>query len=175
MLESISLIAGIIFGGLVMVAAYLTIFENRKRRRIAKYEKQREEEKRVEKLERKVLDETLKEDIMERIDCTLEKRLENYETQDEAKEGREKIWKGIKHLDIKLEEHFNESNQNELGRLAHEIVTYADDLRNGFIKTKQSWQHISVSYDKYKSLGGNHYVDDEYNYIREMINKQGFE
>jgi len=79
----------------------------------------------------------------------------------------------LNQIEKSLKSHFNESIESEIGRLAHDIIGYADDLRVGIAKSRVSFLHISVSYDRYKELGGNHYVDEQYKFIKGEMKEIG--
>ncbi|MFW6029170.1 MAG: hypothetical protein ACOCRO_02830 [Halanaerobiales bacterium] len=68
-----------------------------------------------------------------------------------------------------MNEHFDESIASEMARLATDIIEFADDLRNGIPKSRNAFKHISKSYSRYKKLGGNHYIDAEYAFIKQAM------
>ena len=72
-----------------------------------------------------------------------------------------------KELDIQRDTIFD----NEMNRLQTTIMNYAQDIRNGHRMTLNSYNYLCHAYDRYKSLGGNSYVDSEMNFIREEFNK----
>lgn len=55
---------------------------------------------------------------------------------------------------------------NEMNRLQTAIMDFASALRAGYPETLNSFNYIFHAYDKYKSLGGNSFVDSEMEYIR---------
>jgi len=55
--------------------------------------------------------------------------------------------------------------------LACEITAFGEDLKNGIRKTEASFKQIISSYNRYKELGGNHYVDEVYKIIIERLNE----
>ena len=55
---------------------------------------------------------------------------------------------------------------NEMNRLQTAIMDFASALRAGHPETLNSFNYIFHAYDKYKSLGGNSFVDSEMEYIR---------
>lgn len=57
-------------------------------------------------------------------------------------------------------------HDNEVSRLQTAIMDFAASLRNGNYATLNSFNYIFHAYDKYKSLGGNSFVDSEMEYIR---------
>ena len=107
--------------------------------------------------------------LTEEIATILNLKLNGYETKEEARASYTKIWTKLLKIDEELVQHFKDSNKIELSRLASEIVTFADNLRAGAKRSQNSYQHISESYDAYKKLGGNHYVDEQYKYISTFI------
>ena len=65
----------------------------------------------------------------------------------------------------KLEEKVDE---NEKGRIRHEIYTFANNLRNSKREyTADEFQHIFKINEKYKNLGGNGQIKVEMKYIQE--------
>lgn len=110
-----------------------------------------------------------KDEMIKGFGIVLDDKLKNYETTSEAKKRNKEIWNKLKSMEESLKEHFDESAEAEKSRLAHDIIAYADELRVGTCKTRVSFLHVSVSYDRYKELGGNHYVDEQYEYIKEQM------
>lgn len=54
----------------------------------------------------------------------------------------------------------------------YEICSFAGDLRNGIVKTREEYQAVFEMYDKYEMLIDklklkNHYIDNEVRYIEE--------
>jgi Flp pilus assembly protein TadB len=58
-------------------------------------------------------------------------------------------------------------DDNERDRLRAEIMIMANKLHNGQLITSADYKHIEHVYTKYKSLGGNSYIDGQMEYIRE--------
>nr|DAZ26629.1 MAG TPA: hypothetical protein [Caudoviricetes sp.] len=71
----------------------------------------------------------------------------------------------------KLEEKVDE---NEKGRIRHEIYTFANNLRNSKREyTADEFQHIFEINEKYKNLGGNGQIKVEMKYIQEKYFELG--
>ena len=71
----------------------------------------------------------------------------------------------------KLEEKVDE---NEKGRIRHEIYTFANNLRNSKREyTADEFQHIFKINEKYKNLGGNGQIKVEMKYIQEKYFELG--
>ena len=71
----------------------------------------------------------------------------------------------------KLEEKVDE---NEKGRIRHEIYTFANNLRNSKREyTADEFQHIFEINEKYKKLGGNGQIKVEMKYIQEKYFELG--
>ncbi len=71
----------------------------------------------------------------------------------------------------KLEEKVDE---NEKGRIRHEIYTFANNLRNRKREyTADEFQHIFKINEKYKNLGGNGQIKVEMKYIQEKYFELG--
>lgn len=63
-------------------------------------------------------------------------------------------------------------DENEKDRLRFEILSFAGDLRNGILKTRQEFEIIFVFHDKYEKIieklkEHNGYLDTEFEYIKE--------
>ncbi|MGN1269340.1 MAG: hypothetical protein ACI4UU_00495 [Clostridia bacterium] len=72
-------------------------------------------------------------------------------------------------LDVKLSGLYN----NQRLQYRYEICSFAGDLRNGIIKTREEFQAIFEMYDQYETLieklkQKNHYIDNEMAYISEQ-------
>lgn len=72
-------------------------------------------------------------------------------------------------LDVKLSGLYN----NQRLQYRYEICSFAGDLRNGIIKTREEFQAIFEMYDQYEALieklkQKNHYIDNEMAYISEQ-------
>lgn len=50
-------------------------------------------------------------------------------------------------------------------RLKGEILQFAEDLKNGGEKSSVTYQYIHDCYSRYKSLGGNSYIEQTFKYI----------
>lgn len=71
----------------------------------------------------------------------------------------------------KLEEKVDE---NEKGRIRHEIYTFANNLRNSKREyTADEFQHIFKINEKYKNLGGNGQIKVEMKYIQDKYFELG--
>lgn len=71
----------------------------------------------------------------------------------------------------KLEEKVDE---NEKGRIRHEIYTFANNLRNSKREyTADEFQHIFEINEKYKKLGGNGQIKVEMKYIQDKYFELG--
>ena len=60
----------------------------------------------------------------------------------------------------------NLSDSNELDRLRAEIMQFVCYLKNGMHMDSAEFKHIHKAYDKYHSMGGNSYIDEDFDYIR---------
>ena len=61
----------------------------------------------------------------------------------------------------------NLSDNNELDRLRAEIMQFVCYLKNGMHMDGAEFKHIHKAYDKYHSMGGNSYIDEDFEYIRQ--------
>ena len=74
----------------------------------------------------------------------------------------------------RLEEISNKIDNNEKDHLRFEILSFAGDLRNGVVKTRQEFETIFAFYDKYEEIitalkVHNGYVDSEFDFIKEKF------
>lgn len=61
-------------------------------------------------------------------------------------------------------------NENEKDRLRNCVLDFSERLRTtNEIPSSSSFQNVFREYDKYKKLGGNGYVDNEIEFIRERF------
>ena len=73
-----------------------------------------------------------------------------------------------KMLDVKLSGLYD----NQRLQYRYEISSFAGDLRNGIVKTREEYQAVFEMYDKYETLidklkQKNHYIDNEVKYIEQ--------
>jgi hypothetical protein len=61
----------------------------------------------------------------------------------------------------------NLMDDNELDRLRAEIMQFVCYLRSGMNITSAEFKHIHHVYDKYHNMGGNSYIDGDFQYILE--------
>lgn len=170
-------IVGVVVAGVSALIAYIAVHEKRKQNRVREYEKRREEkEKQKEKEEDERKDKYFREFrdlIREDMGYFIEQHIKDHHahliTIEESKEGDDGLKKRLSKIESQLEKHFNESMNSEIGRLATDIMNYAEDLRIGIKKSRSSYKHIAHCYDRYKRLGGNHYIDSEFAYIKKVM------
>ena len=58
-------------------------------------------------------------------------------------------------------------DDNEKDRLRAEIMQFVCYLRNDMHITSAEFKHIHHVYDKYHEMGGNSYIDEDFEYIKE--------
>ena len=56
---------------------------------------------------------------------------------------------------------------NEKDRLRAEIMQFVCYLRNDMVMDGAEFKHIHNVYDKYHAMGGNSYIDEDFEYIKE--------
>ena len=61
----------------------------------------------------------------------------------------------------------NLSDNNELDRLRAEIMQFVCYLKNGMHMDGAEFKHIHKVYDKYHNMGGNSYIDEDFEYIKQ--------
>lgn len=57
---------------------------------------------------------------------------------------------------------------NELGRIRCEILSFVQLMKNDYIPDEVEFQHIHAIYDKYTKNGGNSYIHTKMEYIKKM-------
>jgi molecular chaperone GrpE (heat shock protein) len=87
--------------------------------------------------------------------------LKNYTTIVKNDEDNKKIKEELCQIKKEIELHNRHFNEYQKQSLAAEIVRFADNLKRGHEKGRNSFKHIAECYNKYKELGGNHYIDEE--------------
>lgn len=88
-------------------------------------------------------------------------KLEDYTTIIKNDEDNLLIQNELSIITKMLEQHIKTFRDFEIVQIGNEIIKFADHLRRGHHKTRSSFQAIAENYQKYKTLGGNHYVDEE--------------
>ena len=172
-------LGGIVVATAGVVIGYITFHEKKKQRRIAEYEKRKEERERLlsEKTKLEVnsmfmeFRDLIREDINYFIETHIDKHHNNLISIEESKRGDQRLWDKLEKIEADLQQHFNESVESEASRLATEIINYGEELKLGMKKTEVSYKHISHCYDRYKRLGGNYYIDSVYAYIKKVMDK----
>ena len=171
MWEVIGIITGIFMLLLSAFGLWISTQEKNKQKRIKEFEEKRQ----LKESERELRDElrmaNFRGGLTEEISNILNLKLSAYETNDEAKESYKKLWEKLDIIEDDLDEHFKDSKKSEIGKLACEITAFGEDLKNGIRKTEASFKQIISSYNRYKELGGNHYVDEVYKIIIERLNE----
>jgi DNA-binding transcriptional regulator GbsR (MarR family) len=102
-----------------------------------------------------------KDQVKEDIQAIVGKNLLNYTTLEKNDTDNEAIKSELGEIHKKLETQNKHFDEYQKQTLAAEIIRFADSLRNGKSKSRNSFLHIAASYDRYKKLNGNHYIDEE--------------
>ena len=100
-------------------------------------------------------------DFKQEVIKDLQAILKKYTTVEKNDQDNKELRKELNNIRKELELHNDHFVSYQKTALADEIIKYADGLRRGHPKSRNSFQHIAGSYQKYKALGGNHYVDEE--------------
>lgn len=95
----------------------------------------------------------------------VDEKLEGFVTTEEGKQAHNGIRDELKKLTEKIEENQSIMIDSEKSRIRGEILSFAEDLRNGADKSSVAYQHIHLVYSRYKELGGNSYIDKVFSYI----------
>ena len=151
------MIAGIITaacGGVVGIGGFVFGVVKWKAEQKAKQEAARK----AEEAESKRLEEqTILKGVADMIAPILQQNEEQSFAIDELRELHEEETQNIKNL----------IDANEMDRMRAEIMQFVCYLRNGMIMDGAEFKHIHKVYDKYHSMGGNSYIDEDFEYIRE--------
>lgn len=84
----------------------------------------------------------------------------------ELKENLDTVADDLANIHKQLQKQDAIVDTNEKDRLQTELMTFANNLRAGAKPTLNMFNYIFHAYDKYKSLGGNSFVDSEMGYIK---------
>lgn len=161
----ISWLAGI--GGFIV--AFLVLIEHRKSRKEKRYWIRREEENK--KIDMKITStmKDFRDQVKKDIQMIVGKNLLNYTTIEKNDKDNQEIKSELVEIKKEMATHNNHFTEYQKQILATEIVKYADQIRRGHKKERNSFKHIAGCYEKYKALGGNHYIDEEWSYIKEVM------
>jgi hypothetical protein len=162
-------IGGLLLSYLTVILGYLKFQDSKKAQREKEREKQREEKEKLYKLQNERALSEFRVVINEDIREIMNKTLTNYPPTWKIIEDNDKIVGRLKGLEEGMNETRDQLRKAEIQGLGIEIMKYAEDLRNNMKKSRNSYQHIAEAYDRYKELGGNHYVDIEFEYIKEAM------
>ena len=183
MWDYIIALGAFLFTSLGVLIAFLTLQEKKKRNKLEIYREELEKREensavRLELLLTKVKDEikkSMRDDMNELFSLHIQENHRNLISADQSKADDERIWKKLDKIEKDLQVHFSESVNSEIVRLGTDIADFADDLRNGIEKSRSSYKHIAQCYDRYNRLGGNHYIDTEFAFIREKMMELNYE
>ena len=163
----------IMTASLGVIITYLTLHEKKKQQRIKEYRVKMEEKDRNNdmKLDLVLRDfrESLKQDMEDCIFEHIKYEHADLINKECSEEEHSKIWKQLLRVEQELKEHYSQSVESEIIKLGHDIVNYADDLRLERLKSRASYKNIAHCYDRYKRLGGNHFIDGEFAYIKKRM------
>jgi len=87
--------------------------------------------------------------------------LEDYTTIEKNDEDNQLIRNELTEIVAILNRHVSTFEEFQLVQMGNEIIKFADQIRRGYVKNRSAYKAIAKVYEKYKSLGGNHYVDEE--------------
>ena len=121
----------------------------------------REEENKTNDMKMNSMLRDFREQVKKDIQVIVGRNLLNYTTLEKNDTDNEAIKAELGEIRKELETHNLHFNEYQKQTLAAEIVRFADSLRSGNKKSRNSFTHIATSYDRYKKLGGNHYIDEE--------------
>lgn len=165
-------IAGLLLSYLTVILGYLKYQDSKKTKREKEAEKRREDKEKLYKLQNERALSEFRVVINEDIREILNKTLTNYTPTWKIDEDNDKIVGKLKAIEEGMDATREQLRQAEIQGLGIEIMKYAEDLRNGVKKSRHSYQHLVEAYDRYKELGGNHYVDIEFEFIKGEMDEQ---
>ena len=149
--------------------AFLVWQEHKKSRKEARFWKQRDEENKKKEIENELLFNKLRRDLRQDLMGLLNVTLEDYTTIKKNDEDNQIIRNELLEIVAILNKHVSAFQDFQLVQIGNEIIKFADQLRRGHVKTRSAYQSIAKVYEKYKTLGGNHYVDEEWEFIKEIM------
>lgn len=164
----ITWLAGI--GGFIV--AFLALMEHKKSRKEKRYWIRREKEDEV--IDMKIIT-TIKDfqhKIKKDIKDIVSNSLIDYTTIEKNDKDNQQIKEYINEIKKEMKEHNEQFADYQKQNITKEIVKYADDLRKGKKRTRNSFKYLANCYKKYKDLGGNNYIDEEWEYIKEAMKNE---
>jgi molecular chaperone GrpE (heat shock protein) len=102
-----------------------------------------------------------KDEVKKDIQVIVGRNLLNYTTLEKNDKDNQEIKNDISEIRKELELHNKQFNEYQKQRIATDIMRFADALRSGEHKGRNSFKHVAGCYEIYKRLGGNHYIDEE--------------
>ena len=154
------------------IVAVLVLIENRKSRKEKRYWIRREQENKNNDMKMNSMLRDFKDQVKEDFEAIVERNLLNYTTIEKNDTDNKEIKSDISDIRKELELHNKQFNEYQKQRIATDIMKFADALRSGEHKARNSFKHITESYEIYKRLGGNHYIDEEWKYIKEVMKNE---
>lgn len=151
-------IIGILVSAFSVILTYIVYFERKWRNKIIK-EQQKEQEK------MRTCIEKVSEQIMPAWQKHVGEVLCEYVTREEGELAQEKIFNEIERVANAIDLNHKQLIESEMFRLKGEILHFAEDLKNGGEKSSVTYQYIHDCYTRYKSLGGNSYIEQTFKYI----------
>ena len=148
-----------ICGGIVGIGGFIfgiVKWRAEQKAKKAQADAEREEQKVKLEIERKAAEEqTILKGVADMITPIIQQNEEQHYAIDELRNLHAEETQNIKNL----------IDANEMDRMRAEIMQFVCYLRNGMIMDGAEFKHIHHVYDKYHNMGGNSYIDADFEYI----------
>jgi len=171
MWEALNNLSSIVVPIIAVTLTFFGVREAIKKRKAENYWKQREEDVKAEELRNQLNAAELKNQFQEGFSI-LYKELEKYTKSTAHETDINEIWEKLSEISKCLSDLKENQKENELRSLSRDIVKFAESLRKGESRSKHSFENIAYSYARYKNLGGNNYIDEEWKYILEAMKNE---
>lgn len=171
MWEVLNNLSSMIVPILAVILTYVGVKEHIKKRKAENYWKQREEDIKAEEMRNQLNSVELKSQFQEGFSI-LYKELEKYTKRTAHEKDVSELWSKLEAIKNCLEDLKENQRKDALRSLSRDIVKFAESLRKGEKKSRHSFENVADFYKRYKELGGNNYIDEEWNYIREVFHNE---
>lgn len=151
------------------IVALLLLIEHRKARKEKRFWIRRDEENRNADTKITSALKDFRNEVKKDIQMIVGKNLLNYTTIEKNEKDNQAIKDELIEIRKEMQEHNTQFATYQRQNIATEIVRYAEALRRGETRTRNSFRHLATCYERYKALGGNHYIDEEWDYIKEAM------
>lgn len=165
-LQELTLIAVGILGAIMGIFVWA---EHRKANKLKEELKVKKEEERFQEMNHQLMLTRFREELKVDMTALINNSLSNYVNKTDFEVFKRNTDKELYAINERFDSCHKEIIQLQKASLRAEIVTFANDIRDNKEKTRSAYKYIAHCYDKYKAIGGNNYVDEEWDYIKESM------